>query len=210
MNKLVNLAVVAGCVTLVACSSSSSSDGSSGATDLQGKWGTPCQANQESNTSGRIEVVFAGTTQTISEVEYGNSVACDGPLFRSVNNINSYFVSGSVTELADGDANHIDITFVRASITGSPAYLEALASMGTTLEMVLEANEGITFPDINNISAEEAGVTQLTEYSLYRIDTKANGVLELRTGATTGTLDSSTPELRPTRLSTARRFDQLP
>lgn len=197
-------------VALVGCSSSSSDGTAAGAADLQGRWGTPCMTNTTANTSGRTILTYTGESFVVANTEFGNSIECDGPLFRSSNGHYTYTLTGEETELGAGNAKNIDATFVKGSFTGSPDYIDSLVAMGTTLESVLSANEGITVADINNVTAAESGVTDLVEYTIYRIDTKPDGVLELRTGTTSGFPDALTPETRATRLSTTRRFDRLP
>lgn len=94
--------------------------------------------------------------------------------------------------------------------TGSAEYLAFLETSGSTIEAEL-ASIGIVIADANNVTLAEIGLdeTNATEFTIYRVETRADGTMELRTGATTGALDSSTPELRPTRLSSVRRFDKV-
>jgi len=210
MNNLFKPLCLISSIALVGCSGSSSDGAAAGAADLQGRWGTPCNANTAANTSGRTILTYTGASFTVANTEFGNSIECDGPLFRSANGHYTYALTGEETELGAGNAKNVDVTFVRGSYTGSPDYVDSLVAMGTTLESVLSANEGITVADINNVTPAEFGITNLVEYTIYRVDTKPDGVLELRTGTTSGSPDALTPETRATRLSLTRRFDRLP
>lgn len=209
MNYMIKSLCLIGSIALVGCSSSSSDSTTAGAADLQGRWATPCVADIDDNTSSRVILNSSGATFVYANTQFLNSIACDGSLFRSVNEHYTYSLTGEETELAAGNAKNVDVTFEHGSFAGSPDYIDALAAMGTTLQDVVLASQGIDAPDLSNVTPEEFNWTNpLVDYTIYRIDTKADGVLELRTGSTSQ--DTSTPELRATRLSTTRRFDKLP
>ena len=212
MNSILKCTGIFCCITLLGCGGSSSdddSDSDSGsAADLQGKWASACLVNDAGNIARRTELTITGTSGTIEDVEYLGGDVCEGTLTRTITDYVTYALTGEETVLEDGSsAKDIDLTTVRTSYTGSESYLDSLESQGITLAQNL-AVVGITFPDLNNVTPEQAGEPAV-EYTIYRVDTSADGTEELRTGSTSGSLDSSTAELRPTRLSTVRRFDRL-
>jgi len=193
-------------IALAGCSSSGSDGAAGAAADLQGRWASTCNVTASGNSSGRVEVTVTGTTATFANTEYLRNTTCSGDLSRSQTDHVTYRLTGEETELTDGNAKNVDITLNRVSYTASQAYLDILTEEGITLADDLAA-VGVTFPDLNNVTPEQLERDPV-EYTIYRIDTNADGTLELRTGSTS--VDASTPEMRPDRLSSVRRFDRLP
>lgn len=208
MLKITKHVCVLSCIALAGCSSSSDSDNvPAGSADLQGSWASTCFADAD-NDSSHVQLLVQGSSLTISDTTYVNNTTCDGLASVSNNEFHTFALTGVETLLDGGNAKHVDLTFTNASVTASQGTEDLLTTLGTSLEAVLAA-DGIVFADINNITAAEINITNLVEYSLYRVDPTADGGVELRTGNTVGGLDSSTAALRPTTLDVDRRFNKV-
>ncbi len=185
-------------VGITACSSSGG-EGAGALEDVQGTWVTPCIPDEDGD-SERLEFTFQGAQMIQSDILYIGTTNCDNNDFVSNNLFANVVATGEVTELAGGDAKHVDITYTRATISASPVRNNLLEEQGISLQDVATAN-GI--PDINNVPLDGL-VDSVNLYSIYRVDGD-----ELRIGSTSGVNDGSSPELRSTTLSTTTRLQRL-
>ncbi len=206
--KKIKLVIFSISILAISACSSSGSDPVAGAPDLQGKWVSTCSPDFTDDVSARSELTIAGDSFFLAQVQYIGNTTCAGSVSVSRNQIASYTLTGEETELADGNAKNIDIAWMRGTATASADYLDVLSEQGTTLQAVVAAS-GLVTDDINNIPLDQIGITDPVEYSIYRVDNLDDGTIELRTGSTSSSFDSSTPELRPRRLSLTRRFDKV-
>lgn len=204
--KLIKLSFCAvGAIALVGCSSSggsSDNSGSSAQAALQGTWSSICF--EDDGDSIRNDFVVSGNTFTQTEVNFLNTTSCDGTLALNFNEHGTFVIPAEVTELPDGNANHVDATYTRGSITASQGFLDLLEAGGTTLADELSA-AGIT-GDPNNLTLEEISRLQAEFYSIYRINSLDGGGSAIQFGDDSGSFDGSSPALRPTELSPVAIF----
>lgn len=170
------------------------------ATDVRGIWLGACDVATNNFDFTQLAVTFGPTSYQISVVSYANPAGCSGTNYVSVNLLGSYVVPGGVTELEDGNANHLDITYRNGTISAGDDFTELLTAQGTTLQDVYTA-EG--FPNINDVSLEQLEVTERL-FTIYRIDQG-----RFFTGGSTGFRNGSTADRRHNVLFLDEGFDKL-
>jgi len=189
MNYIFKLFTVPTIVCLTACSSSGSDGGGtvpSLTADVQGVWVSPCGTDADGDKT-QIESRFNGSSFVLSDITYLDTNTCSGENYISSNVNGTFVVTGGVTELANGNAKHMDILFSNATLTAGSTTHAQLAEQGATLQDVA-TNQGIA--DINNIPTSPFGAGD-TLYSIYRVQGNV-----LQTGESLGSKNGTTAELR--------------
>lgn len=172
---------------LAGCGGGSGGGSSSQVADLQGQWVSECTV--DGDDSERDELSITGNNFVFSNVSFFNQTDCSGELTLQVNFPGTIAVNGTTTQVAEGLAKHLDITYSTGNVTASAAAEQSLAAQGTSVESILAA-QGLN--DINNIPLDLIGLDQPTVYSIYLVIGN-----DLYTGSFDNGLDGTTPDLRP-------------
>ena len=172
------------------------------ADDIVDVWITSCEPSPDlSFESQQFSVTFGPTSYQLSTVSYLTSADCAGTNYVVINVFGSYEVTDGVTVLADGDANHFDITFRNADVSAGEEINDTLASQGITLQEALADTPG--YENINDISLETLGFPEKM-YSIYRIVSN-----RFFTGVETELRDGSSPALRHDKLDQDGAFSRI-
>lgn len=183
MQTLLKILTVTPFLFLTACSSDSPAAKNA---DLQGTWVTSCLDDGDGDKE-QEQLVFSGDSLQRSIITYISTDTCDGDNFVSVTASGTYSVSDGITELAGGNAKHVDVSFSNGSITAGTLTTSILESQGTSLQDIY-TNEGI--PDVNNVQLDSLGIPEVL-FSIYRV----TGT-RLSTGETLGANDGSSAASR--------------
>lgn len=187
----VQISLLATTLFLAGCGGGGSSSGGSSGTPvpsglaaIQGTWqSADCEVNGADSTTS--EVVFSGSNFTQTDTFYTSNTDCSGDLSVSFHIDGTMNISGEATQA--GDAEHLDLTFTRGSLTASAGTTELLTTQGISLQDFGTA-EGIT--DINNIPVTDL-VSSPQLYTIYSVTGDT-----LRFGLGTPSFDGSAPALR--------------
>jgi len=178
---------------LVSCGGGSASSGPSVQSNeipsIQGAWRfNSCIADGENFVTDEIVINATGFTQSV--ITHFESEDCTSSKTVSVHLDGTMSFSGE----GAGDAQHVDINYVKARMTASEQFILALDAQGITLQ---ERAAAIGITDINNIPLDKVTTTPQL-YTIYSVEGDT-----LRFGVDTPSFTGVEPALRHNTLDTA-------